>query len=106
MLAFQHASQITLCLEWRAHERLRALRRWVPPGAQGARSAILATTTVRRRLVVLVLSVLLPMATISLIAACTLYTEQRQAVLKAGLETAKALSLVADRELAHRIGAR
>lgn len=60
--------------------------------------------SVRRRLLVLVLSIALPMTGISVFAAYTIYAEQRRAITTAALETARALSLVADREVAYRAG--
>ena len=60
--------------------------------------------SVRRRLLLLTLSVLLPTSGISLIAAHTIYTEARQSVTTTATYTARALSLVADRELAYRAG--
>ena len=61
-----------------------------------------ALNTVRRRLMALVLLMLVPTTAVSLVAALSLYTDERDAVAAAALETAKALSLVADREFAVR----
>ena len=58
--------------------------------------------TVRGRLIRLVLVMLLPVAVLCCLAALVVYQEERQAVTSAALETAKALSLVTDRELAVR----
>ncbi len=60
--------------------------------------------SVRRRLLLLTLSVLLPTSGISLIAAYTIYTEARDSVTTTATYTARALSLVVDRELAYRAG--
>ncbi|CAN7504283.1 ATP-binding protein [Rhizobacter sp. LjRoot28] len=60
--------------------------------------------SVRRRLLLLTLGVLLPTSGISMIAAYTIYTEARQSITSAASETARALSLVADREVAYRAG--
>jgi signal transduction histidine kinase len=63
-----------------------------------------ASSSVRHRLVILVLLVLLPTTCISVIAAYTIYFAERRAMVTAAAETALALSLVVDRELAYRAG--
>ena len=60
--------------------------------------------SVRGRLVLLVLATLLPSVAVSLFAAFTTYRDERSAVTTAALETARALGLVADRELLYRVG--
>ncbi len=60
--------------------------------------------TVRGRLMLLVLATLLPSVAVSLFAAFTTYRDERGAVTTAALETARALGLVADRELLYRVG--
>jgi signal transduction histidine kinase len=61
-----------------------------------------STATVRGRLVALVLTALVPMAGTALIAAYSMYSDERRVVVTTALETAKALSLVADREIDYR----
>jgi signal transduction histidine kinase/ActR/RegA family two-component response regulator len=61
-----------------------------------------ARATVRSRLVALVLIALVPMACTALLAAYNMYSDERRVVVRTALETAKALSLVADREIAYR----
>jgi signal transduction histidine kinase/CheY-like chemotaxis protein len=58
--------------------------------------------TIGGRLTALVLLMLLPITCVSLVAAFSVYSDERRAVVAAAQETAKALSLVADRELAVR----
>ncbi|ARN19164.1 hybrid sensor histidine kinase/response regulator [Piscinibacter gummiphilus] len=60
--------------------------------------------SVRRRLMLLTLGVLLPTSGISLFAAYTIHVEARKSLTSAASETARALSLVADREVAYRAG--
>ncbi len=60
--------------------------------------------TVRGRLMLLVLATLLPSVAISLFAAFSTYRDERSAVTAGALETARALGLVADRELLYRVG--
>ena len=60
--------------------------------------------SVRRRLLLLTLGVLLPTSGISMFAAYTIYHEARESITSAASETARALSLVADREVAYRAG--
>jgi hypothetical protein len=52
----------------------------------------------------LTLGVLLPTSGISLYASYTIHTEARKSLTSAASETARALSLVADREVAYRAG--
>jgi signal transduction histidine kinase len=60
--------------------------------------------SIRGRLVALVLAMLLPMLCVTLVAGTLAYRDARSTVSMAALETAKALSLVVDREMAHRAG--
>jgi signal transduction histidine kinase len=78
-----------------ASSTIQALAR---PGASTA------SRSVRHRLVLLVLLVLLPTTCISAIAAYTIYHAERRAMATAAAETAKALSLLVDRELTYRAG--
>ena len=60
--------------------------------------------SIRGRLIALVLAMLLPMLCVTLVAGTFAYRDARSTVSMAALETAKALSLVVDREMAHRAG--
>jgi signal transduction histidine kinase/ActR/RegA family two-component response regulator len=58
--------------------------------------------SIRQRLLRLMVLMLLPTTAVSVVAAWSVYTEERSAIVAAATGTAKALSLVVDRELDER----